>query len=421
MGKCWHGIHGGLAVAMDAPDWGGIAVSPEAAAKLCGNHKGNRPVRAWTQRRWRRFFQGPPNMTFFRADDQTTCLISLRENVWIDMPMSQHKAVRPLSAKPMSDPGPIIQAMNKYSKPGILIHILQELRAIEVTSCDGRSTEEFSYTFLHVDARASDPYGISLGTAIRDETLITANIELLVADAGARAKNLSQASLGIRDCGSTMCIAPTCGELIHEIVGHVCESLAPSRERSWISIGQRATNAEVSIYDDPQMRDGFANRFIDDTGEKTNRVILIDKGIVADGFSTDGCWIRGSPNAPLKRRATNLIVRGKSTDSDILRETWEGVYVSQIGNAYFDSNNGVFQIVVTEARRIKQGQLEDPIRPFRICASPTSTLERIAALGSDYADNSFFCVTRYGPTRSSVQQPSIVVEDFLSTSAYDEP
>ena len=81
---------------------------------------------------------------------------------------------------------------------------------------------------------------------------------------------------------------------------------------------------------------------------------------------------------------TNTIMLGGDTDpADVLAELRDGIYAVGFGGGQVDITNGKFVFSCTEAYRVKNGEVGEPIRGATLIGDGATALRHIRAVGND--------------------------------------
>ena len=189
------------------------------------------------------------------------------------------------------------------------------------------------------------------------------------------------------------------GVLFHEACGHGLEADLVAKSASAFAgrIGEQVAVPLVTLVDDGTMAGEWGYYGIDDEGKPAARNVLI-----ADGVLTDYMWDRirarkqgraSSGNGrrqsyqylPMVRMTNTYIANGADDPDDIVADTPRGVYVAQLGGGQVNTATGDFVFGMTEAYLIEDGRITAPIREGNLIGNGPEVLNRIDALGNDFA------------------------------------
>jgi len=134
---------------------------------------------------------------------------------------------------------------------------------------------------------------------------------------------------------------------------------------------------------------------MDDEGETSSRVLLIDRGILKSflhsrrtarklGHAPTGNGRRESyRHLPIPRMRNTMILSGTTPPEEIVAAVKEGIFVCQMGGGEVDIASGNFIFNVGEAYMIRDGKIAEPIRDATLIGNGPEVLESIDAVGSD--------------------------------------
>jgi TldD protein len=213
-------------------------------------------------------------------------------------------------------------------------------------------------------------------------------------------------------------------------VGHGLEGDFNRKGTSAFSgrIGQRVAAPGVTVVDDgtllgvgQQGRRGSLS--IDDEGTPTQENVLIEDGILKGyihdrlnarlmGVAPTGNGRRESyAHAPMPRM-TNTFMRGGNDDpAELLSRVKDGIFAKSFGGGQVDITSGKFVFTCTEAYRVKDGKLGDPIKGATLIGDGPSVLTRVTGIGNDFALDEGVGVCGKGgqSVPAGVGQPSVLV------------
>ncbi len=189
------------------------------------------------------------------------------------------------------------------------------------------------------------------------------------------------------------------GILLHEAVGHGLEGDFNRKGSSVFSgkIGERVAAPGVTVVDDGTMLDRRGSLSIDDEGTPTQENVLIEDGILKKymqdrmnarlmGVEPTGNGRRQSyAHAPMPRM-TNTFMRGGHDDpAELLSRVKDGIFAKSFGGGQVDIVSGKFVFSCTEAYRVKNGKLGDPIKGATLIGDGFTALNNVTGIGNDMA------------------------------------
>lgn len=187
------------------------------------------------------------------------------------------------------------------------------------------------------------------------------------------------------------------GILLHEAVGHGLEGDFNRKGHSAFAglTGTRVAAPGVTVIDDGTIPDRRGSISVDDEGTAPGQNILIDDGILVGylqdrqnarlmGVDPTGNGRRESyAHTPMPRMTNTFMLGGNSAPDAILSDLKDGIYAVGFGGGQVDITNGKFVFSCTEAYRVKNGQVGDPIRGATLIGDGATVLKHIRAIGND--------------------------------------
>ncbi len=189
------------------------------------------------------------------------------------------------------------------------------------------------------------------------------------------------------------------GVLLHEAVGHGLEGDFNRKGVSAFSgrIGQRVAAPGVTVIDDGTMPGRRGSLNVDDEGTPTARTVLIEDGILVGylhdrlnaklmGHAPTGNGRRQSyAHLPMPRMTNTFMLAGQDDPEEIVRSVKNGLYAKTFGGGQVDITSGKFVFSASEAYRIVDGQLAEPLRGASLIGNGPDVLTRVSKIGCDLA------------------------------------
>jgi TldD protein len=189
------------------------------------------------------------------------------------------------------------------------------------------------------------------------------------------------------------------GILLHEAIGHGLEGDFNRKGSSAFAglMGQRIASAGVTVLDDGTLPDRRGSITIDDEGTPSARTTLIEDGILVGymqdrqnarlmGTRSTGNGRRQSfAHAPMPRMTNTYMLGGDTAPSDMVADLKDGLYAVGFGGGQVDITNGKFVFSCTEAYRVRNGKIGEPVTGATLIGDGASALQHIRAIGNDMA------------------------------------
>jgi TldD protein len=187
------------------------------------------------------------------------------------------------------------------------------------------------------------------------------------------------------------------GILLHEAVGHGLEGDFNRKKTSAFAglMGQQIAAKGVTVLDDGTIPDRRGSITVDDEGTPSARNVLIEDGVLV-GFMQDrqnarlmgvkptGNGRREShAHIPMPRMTNTYMLSGGAKPGDVVAEVKDGIYAVGFGGGQVDITNGKFVFSCTEAYRVKNGVIGDPVKGATLIGDGATALRNIRAIGND--------------------------------------
>jgi len=189
------------------------------------------------------------------------------------------------------------------------------------------------------------------------------------------------------------------GVLLHEAVGHGLEGDFNRKKTSAFAglLGQRVAAPGVTVLDDGTIPDRRGSITVDDEGTPSARNVLIEDGILVGymqdrqnarlmGVAPTGNGRREShAHVPMPRMTNTYMLGGTARPADILADLKDGIYAVGFSGGQVDITNGKFVFNCTEAYRVRNGVVGEPVKGATLIGDGATALKQIRAIGDDLA------------------------------------
>jgi predicted Zn-dependent protease len=258
-----------------------------------------------------------------------------------------------------------------------------------------------------------------------EELILGSDRTLPVTDAFARAFERAEARRSITSSpkpGSTTAVfAPgVAGIMAHEMIGHALEGDVVARGLSWIRAADfPAAATPVTVIDDP--RRGRGAWTIDDEGISSRETLLVDRGrpvgmlldkssagalrTVSTGHGRRSSYLE----AVRPRMGCTFVGPGDDDPADVLRATRSGVFIRRMTAGHTDPTTGRASFLITDADRILDGHLAEPLDVFVLELDGYESWRSIDRVAHDLVFDTCIgsCVRDGQPLAVSVGAPTI--------------
>ncbi|MCW5716088.1 MAG: metalloprotease TldD [Bauldia sp.] len=189
------------------------------------------------------------------------------------------------------------------------------------------------------------------------------------------------------------------GVLLHEAVGHGLEGDFNRRKQSAFSglMGQKVAADGVTVVDDGTIEKRRGSLTVDDEGTPSRTTTLIENGILVGymqdrqnarlmGMQPTGNGRRQSyAHTPMPRMTNTYMLAGNREKGEIIESVKDGIYAVSFGGGQVDITSGKYVFQCTEAYRIRDGKVGNPIRGAMLIGNGPTDMKRISMIGNDLA------------------------------------
>jgi TldD protein len=187
------------------------------------------------------------------------------------------------------------------------------------------------------------------------------------------------------------------GVMLHEAIGHGLEGDFNRKKTSAFAglMGQRVASKGVTVVDDGTIAQRRGSLSIDDEGTPSNRTVLIEDGVLVGymqdrqnarlmGMKPTGNGRRQSyAHVPMPRMTNTYMLAGERDPQEIIASVRNGIYAVNFGGGQVDITSGKYVFQVTEAYKIEDGKLAQPLKGAMLIGNGPTDLNRIGMVGND--------------------------------------
>lgn len=214
------------------------------------------------------------------------------------------------------------------------------------------------------------------------------------------------------------------GVIFHEACGHALEATSVAKGNSVFSgkLGQQIASTKVTAIDDGTIQNAWGSLNIDDEGNKTQKNVLIENGILK-GYMIDKLNARrmnmkptGSSRRqnysyqPTSRMTNTYIAAGTDKPEDIIKSIDNGLYAKKLGGGSVNPITGEFNFAVQEGYLVKNGVIQEPVRGASLIGKGSDVLMDIDMVGDNLELAQGMCGSSSGSISTNVGQPMIRVK-----------
>ena len=248
--------------------------------------------------------------------------------------------------------------------------------------------------------------------------------------AGIEAARIAHTMLHAKNCpAGNMNVAIDNGfgcVIFHEACGHALEATAVAKGNSVFAgkLGQKIASSKVTAIDDGTIPNAWGSLNIDDEGNKTQKNVLIENGILK-GYMIDklnGRRMNMEPTGssrrqsykyqPTSRMTNTYIAAGTDKPEDIIKSIDNGLYAKKLGGGSVNPVTGEFNFSVQEGYLVKNGAIQEPVRGASLIGKGSDVLMEIDMVGDNLELAQGVCGSSSGSIPTNVGQPMIRVKNI---------
>ncbi len=187
------------------------------------------------------------------------------------------------------------------------------------------------------------------------------------------------------------------GVMLHEAVGHGLEGDFNRKRTSAFAglMGEQVAAKGVTVVDDGTIADRRGSLTIDDEGTPSENTVLIEDGILVGymqdrqnarlmGMAATGNGRRQSyAHKPMPRMTNTYMLAGTHDPEEILASVKDGIYAVSFGGGQVDITSGKFVFNCTEAYRVRDGKVAEPVKGANLIGNGPEAMKRVEMVGND--------------------------------------
>ncbi|MBK8793724.1 MAG: dephospho-CoA kinase [Holophaga sp.] len=187
------------------------------------------------------------------------------------------------------------------------------------------------------------------------------------------------------------------GTMIHEACGHGLEADLALAGMSAFSgkLGETVAAPGVTIIDDGTLPHKRGSAAVDDEGNPTQRVVLIENGVLKQFLQSRKTARRMEVSAtgngrresyrhlPIPRMRNTFLAPGDERPEAILKDLDRGLLVKHMGGGQVDTVTGNFVFQVTEGYWVERGEICYPVKNATLSGCGPEVLKQLTRIGSD--------------------------------------
>ena len=216
------------------------------------------------------------------------------------------------------------------------------------------------------------------------------------------------------------------GVIFHEACGHSLEATSVAKGNSVFAekLGQKIASSKVTAIDDGTIKNSWGSINIDDEGNKSQKNVLIENGILKSYMidKLNGRRMKMKPTgsgrrqsykfAPTSRMTNTYIQAGSDERDDIIKSISDGLYAKKLGGGSVNPVTGEFNFAVAEGYIVKNGVIQEPVRGASLIGKGKDVLMDIDMVSKDVKQAQGMCGSSSGSIPVNVGQPMIRVKEI---------
>ena len=304
---------------------------------------------------------------------------------------------------------------------------------IQIFNSEGLSTQDYRvYTRFVINAIASRGMENQTGSespgALMGYELFETRVDPEAA--ALAAANSALTSLSARPCPAgrmpVVMDGGFGGVIFHEACGHSLEatSVAFGTSEFCGKLNTQIASPIVTAIDDGTMANEWGSTNIDDEGNPTSRLVLIENGILKNYMvdRLNGRRMNMAPTgsgrrqdytfAPTSRMRNTFIAPGKDDENEIIATAGDALFAKKMGGGSVNPATGEFNFAVAEGYLIRDGRIAEPVRGATLIGRGADVLMKIDRVGSRMWMAQGMCGSMSGSVPTNVGQPRIRISEM---------
>lgn len=215
--------------------------------------------------------------------------------------------------------------------------------------------------------------------------------------------------------------------IFHEACGHGLEAEALKNNLTVFKddLGKKIATDKVTLIDDPTIKNYYGSNLIDDEGNLTKEVKLIEQGILksylVDNFNGKKLSIESTSSSrrenylykPTSRMSNTYLLSGNDKIEDMIKSINYGIYAKEMGGGSVDPSTGNFNFYITLPYLIENGEIKDLLEPMTLVGNSKEILQNVEMVSDDLKLEAGICGASSGNIPVTIGQPTIKIKEIL--------
>ncbi|MHA1479842.1 MAG: TldD/PmbA family protein [Candidatus Thorarchaeota archaeon] len=195
------------------------------------------------------------------------------------------------------------------------------------------------------------------------------------------------------------------GVMVHEAFGHAAEADRWPAHATVLEdkVGEKVGPDHLNINDDPTMKGERGSYEYDWEGTKTEKRFLVIDGILTDllhsletssrlGMKPNGgARSQSFMHPPIPRMSNTYMEPGEWKYDELISDTKDGVLLCSFNYGYTEPTKGQFMFQASHGYLIENGEIGQMVRDVSLAGNILEVLDKIDAIGSDFAMDDGVC------------------------------
>ena len=215
--------------------------------------------------------------------------------------------------------------------------------------------------------------------------------------------------------------------IFHEACGHGLEAEALKNNLTVFKgdLGKKIASDKVTLIDNPKLYKLYGSNIVDDEGNLTKEVKLIENGILknylVDYFNGKNLSLEITSSSrrenylykPTSRMSNTYLLAGKDKIEDMIKSIDYGIYAKEMGGGSVDPSTGNFNFYISLPYLIENGEIKELLEPMTLVGNSKEILQNVEMVSDDLKLEAGICGASSGNIPVTIGQPTIKIKEIL--------
>ena len=215
--------------------------------------------------------------------------------------------------------------------------------------------------------------------------------------------------------------------IFHEACGHSLEAEALKNNLTVFKgdLGKKIASDKVTLIDNPKLYKLYGSNIVDDEGNLTKEVKLIENGILksylVDYFNGKNLSLEITSSSrrenylykPTSRMSNTYLLPGKDKIEDMIKSIDYGIYAKEMGGGSVDPSTGNFNFYISLPYLIENGEIKELLEPMTLVGNSKEILKNVEMVSDDLKLEAGICGASSGNIPVTIGQPTIKIKEIL--------